>query len=46
MTELAAGTFSRPTMSVEIATRSAGPAAPGNEVRVFRRRPERHSPQM
>ena len=34
MTELAAGTFSRPTMSVEIATRSAGPAAPGNEVRV------------
>ncbi|MAI11404.1 MAG: hypothetical protein CBD27_04170 [Rhodospirillaceae bacterium TMED167] len=34
MTELAAGTFSRPGMDVETATRSAGPAAPGNEVRV------------
>ena len=34
MTELAAGTFSRPEMGLKIATRSAGPAAPGNEVRV------------
>jgi acyl-CoA synthetase (AMP-forming)/AMP-acid ligase II len=34
MTELAAGTFSRPGMDAETATRSAGPAAPGNEVRV------------
>ena len=34
MTELAAGTFSRPGMDVEVATKSAGPAAPGNEVRV------------
>ncbi len=34
MTELAAGTFSRPKMGAEIATYSAGPAAPGNEVRV------------
>ena len=34
MTELAAGTFCRPEMDSEVAFRSAGPAAPGNEVRV------------
>ncbi|MEE2745269.1 MAG: class I adenylate-forming enzyme family protein, partial [Pseudomonadota bacterium] len=34
MTELAAGTFTRPNMDLDIAIKSAGPAAPGNEVRV------------
>ena len=34
MTELASGTFSRPGMDVEVALHSAGPASPGNEIRV------------
>ena len=34
MTELASGTFSRPGMDIEVALHSAGPASPGNEIRV------------
>ncbi len=34
MTELASGTFSRPDQGLEVGATTAGPAAPGNEIRV------------
>ena len=34
MTELAAGTYSYPHQNMEVGINSAGPAAPGNEIRV------------